>query len=59
MCLVIAAEGDTALSDEHNNEVICRPGLGFCRDPQSKPGNVETQPRVKVYPPAQGYFPMP
>lgn len=57
VCLVLAAEGDTALPDEHDNEFVCHGGMGFCPLPESRPGNVKTQPRLKVFPPGEGYFP--
>lgn len=62
VCLVVAAIGDTSMPDEHDNEAICPPGLGFCPLPESKPGNIKTQPRMKVYPPGlrgQMHIPVP
>lgn len=60
VCLVVAAQVDTGLPGKDPMEVFtCRPGLGMCPLPESKPGNIKTQPSLSLYPPGQGYFPVP
>ena len=48
VCLVIGLDLETPFVDERGEIYDCRPGLGYCLDPGSKPGNAKVYPRFQL-----------